>query len=168
MKSVAPMRATSSHAMRKTGKARKCLLQARVIVCHITQCGNSRRRVLCIVPPAQRTRLPERSASGVVMPAERRNSFVPSTPMPSAISLPPDTHVSGTPAVFQPLGNSNAMRIINSNNGACGLRDQPLLDRGIMLQRAMTIQMIRRDIEQQTHGRIERRRQIRSGTWKVQ
>ena len=38
--------------------------------------------------------------------------------------------------------------------------DQPLLHRGVMLQRAVTVDMVFADIEQNADGRIERRREI--------
>src|SRR6202022_2340823 len=65
--------------------------------------------------------------------------------------------------LFDPVGAVAAPTVIDADDrGATILHpgDQPLLHRGIMFERAVAVDMIFANIEQDADGRIERRAQI--------
>ena len=60
----------------------------------------------------------------------------------------------------QALGDRAAHRVVDADHGAARLRYQPLLDRRIVLHRAVPVEVIGREVEQDADGRRERRREV--------
>ena len=58
------------------------------------------------------------------------------------------------------LGDGAAALVVDADAGLLGLDDQPLLDRGVVLHRAVAVEVVGRDVEQHADGRLQRRRQV--------
>lgn len=58
------------------------------------------------------------------------------------------------------VGNQRRMAVIHTDDSRLTTRHQPFFDVGIMLHRAMPIEMVRREVKQNAGSRIDRRRQI--------
>ena len=65
-----------------------------------------------------------------------------------------------TPARSTRSAISAAIAVVDADDGGLAAGDQPFLDVGIMLHRAVAVEMIGRQVEQDAGRRIERRRQI--------
>ncbi len=83
--------------------------------------------------------------------------------MPSGSGFFTEIRTTRWPACSMPVGGVAAPAVVDADDrGALRLHagDQALLHRGVVLQRAVAIDMVFADIEQDADGRIERGRQI--------
>ncbi len=121
--------------------------------------SNRRKRILRIMRAAQRTDTIKRS-DFIDFPILRPKQFRTVSKIAFAelffLGNPHDMHA----VTIKPVGNGFAILIVDPDNRRVARRDQPFLDRRIVFHRSMTVEMVRRQIEQDACGRVQRRRQI--------
>src|SRR3982074_1068654 len=150
------------HAVREARKTAQAVLQDLVRDTKRKRASGSTGRILRIVQTAQRTDaadlrdLAARTSRGAPdgfafdIDAVRQWIFHGDANDPLA-------------GLLDPVGRVPAPVVIDADDGGAMLlyaRDQPLLDGGIMFERAVAIDVVFADIEQDADGGIERRRQV--------
>ena len=68
--------------------------------------------------------------------------------------------LTGTRSLREPRADGVAIGVVDADERDFRARDQPLLDRGVMLHRPVAIEMVRRQIDQYADRRRQRRREI--------
>ena len=61
---------------------------------------------------------------------------------------------------LQPVGDLRAVDVVDADDRRLAAGHQPLLDRGVVLHGAVAVEMVRRQIEQDAGGRIDRGREV--------
>ena len=68
-----------------------------------------------------------------------------------------DDLISG---LFQPVGDLGAIDVVDADDCRIAAGNQPLLDRGVVLHRAVAVEMVGRQVEQDAGGRIDGGRKV--------
>jgi hypothetical protein len=117
------------------------------------------RRVLCIVPPAQGRNAGEIGDASFLARAETHD--------PGAVNVVAAVEdrlrrnqVGGPSRPFPPLGRRSGIAIVHRDHRRIGIRHHTLLDGGVILHRAVAVEMIGRDVEQNADRRLQRGREI--------
>src|SRR5213076_1012647 len=150
------------HAVRETGKAAQAVLQGLGTDAYRQRASRSASRILRVVQPAQGTDaadprdLAPRPAGGAP------DDFALDIDAVRQRIFHRDAHHASA-GLFDPVGGVSAPAVVDADDrGALRLYagDQALLHGRIVLERAMAIDVVFADIEQDADRRIERRRQI--------
>ena len=64
------------------------------------------------------------------------------------------------PGALEPVGDLRAVAVVDADDRRLAAGHQPLLDRGIVLHRAVAVEMVGRQVEQDAGRRIDRRREV--------
>ncbi len=125
-----------------------------------TQAAIAARGVLRIVRAAQRLPMPARSATSCALPSSARTIGCHPRSKPSAAAPRPDTRTTFLPARAMRVGRCACPIVVDADHRSIGICDQPLLDGGVILHRAMAVEVIFRHVKQNTDGGFQRGREI--------
>ncbi len=163
-KSTLPLRPTSSSRCGRPGNVFNAAAMSRRLEAAMQGSGASKGRVLRIVLAAQGG-----DAGEVAQHLGLRVGLVFAFPydLRAAHEITPRQRVLGgnrydvgLGLIEPPLPIASVQLIVDADQRQIRLRDQPLLDRGVVLDRAVTIEMIRADVGENADRRIEARREI--------
>ncbi len=150
------------HAVRQAGKAAQGVLQHVAVDAERQRAGRGAGRVLRIVQAAQRADAADPRHLAARAARRAQNGFALDIDAVGQRIFHGDAD-HALARLLDPVGDVAAPAVVDADDrGAVRLHagDQPLLHRGVMLQRAVAIDMVLADVEQDADRGIERRRKI--------
>ncbi len=99
--------------------------------------------------------MPEMSAKASGPAASTRNKAAPSANTPSESSRSVEMRASGLPPVGAARRDGAAERVVDPDDGEIGRGDEALLDRRVLRDRAVPVEMVRRDVEEDADRRLQ-------------
>ena len=145
--------------MRQAGEAFEARLDLAELEPGLQAGGDRGQRVLRIVLAAQRAdAFEEADAAVAAMDCFHEIGAVGEIPVGQRQPLgDADDFLAG---LFQPVGDLRAIDVVDADDRGLAAGHQALLDRGVVLHRAVAVEMVGRQVEQDAGGRVDRGREV--------
>ena len=147
------------HAVCQARKALKSGLDLAEVEADLEAGGDGGERVLRIVLAAQR---PDafQEADPLVAPVDRLHQIGAVGEIAVGQWQALGNADDGLAGLLQPVGDLRAIDVVHADDRRVAARHQTFLDGGVVLHRPVPVEMIRRQVEQDAGGRVDRRRQV--------